>query len=143
MEGFKSAAEFRRIFERIFELMNETPEVGRALRDAHAPHRFLITDLDLEFNVDAAPDAEERKGRFLRWTWGKPDWKPVVTMKMASDVANRFFQGKENVALALAFGRVKLSGPPLTLLRLAPVTNPIHPVYRAWLKKSGHDHLLA
>jgi hypothetical protein len=143
MEGFKSAAEFRRIFERIFELMNETPEVGRGRRGAPPPPPIHNTALDLEFNVDAAPDAEERKGRFLRWTWGKPDWKPVVTMKMASDVANRFFQGKENVALALAFGRVKLSGPPLTLLRLAPVTNPIHPVYRAWLKKSGHDHLLA
>jgi hypothetical protein len=64
-------------------------------------------------------------------------------MRMASDVANRFFQGKESVPLALALGRVKLSGPPLTLLQLAPVTNPIHPVYRAWLKKSGLDHLLA
>jgi hypothetical protein len=38
---------------------------------------------------------------------------------------------------------VKLSGPPLTLLQLAPVTNPIHPVYRAWLEKSGLHHLLA
>jgi len=143
MAAFRSAAEFRKVFERIFELMNDTPAVGRALRDAHAPHRFLITDLDLEFNVTAAPDADERKGRFLRWTWGAPSWEPVVTMRMSSEVANRYFQGKENVALALALGRVKLSGPPLTLLRLAPVTNPIHPVYREWLKSSGHAHLLA
>jgi hypothetical protein len=64
-------------------------------------------------------------------------------MRFRSEVANRFFQGKESVPLALALGRVKLSGPPLTLLQLAPVTNPIHPVYRAWLKGSGLDHLLA
>ena len=143
VKGFRDEAEFRRVFERVFELMNETPAVGRKLRDARAPHRFLITDLGLEFNVTGAPDAEEAKGRFLRWTWGPADWEPVVTMRMASDVANRFFQGKESVPLALALGRVKLSGPPLTLLQLAPVTNPIHPVYRAWLKKSGLDHLLA
>ena len=143
MKGFRDPAEFRRVFERIFELMNETPEVGRKLRDARAPHRFLVTDLGLEFNVTGAPEAEEARGRFLRWTWGPADWEPVVTMRMSSDVANRFFQGKESVPLAIALGRVKLSGPPLTLLQLAPVTNPIHPVYRAWLKKSGLDHLLA
>ena len=95
---------------------------------------------------------EKRLLRFRRFTSrvappfagvGLPDWEPVVTMRMASDVANRFFQGKESVPLALALGRVKLSGPPLTLLQLAPVTNPIHPVYRAWLKESGLDHLVA
>jgi len=143
MTGFQSADEFRRAFERIFELMNETPKVGRALRDAHAPHRFVITDLGLEFNVTAAPDADEKKGRYLKWTWGPAGWEPSITMKMTSETANKFFQGKENVALALAFGRVKLSGPPLTILRLAPVTNPIHPLYRKWLKKSGLAHLVA
>ena len=143
MKGFRDKEEFRRVFERIFELMNETPAVGRKLRDAHAPHRFVITDLDLEFNVTAAPEADEASGRFLRWTWGRADWEPVITMRMASDVANRFFQGKESVPLAIAFGRVKLAGPPLTLLQLAPVTNPIHPVYRDWLRRSGLDHLLA
>ena len=142
-EGFQSAGEFRRVFERVFELMNEHPEVGRTLRDAHAPHRFLITDLGLEFNVTAAPDAEEKEGRFLRWTWGPAPWEPTITMRMSSEAANRFFQGRENVALAIALGRVKLSGPLLTILRLAPATNPIHPVYRRWLETSGRSHLLA
>ncbi len=143
MKGFRNAEEFKKVFEQIFALMNEHPEVGRALRDAHAPHRFLIDDLGLEFNVTAAADEEEKQGRFLRWVWGTPDWAPVITMRMSSETANRFFQGKENVALALALGRVKISGPVLTILRLAPVTNPIHPVYRRWLEQSGLEHLLA
>jgi hypothetical protein len=143
VKGFRDAAEFRRVFERIFELMNETPEVGRKLRDAKAPHRFVITDLGLEFHVTAAPVEDEKAGRFLRWTWEKPGWEPLVTMRMSSEVANRYFQGKENVALAVALGRVKISGPPITLLQLAPVTNPIHPVYRAWLEREGLRHLIA
>ncbi len=143
MKGFRDADEFKKVFERLFGLMNEHPEVGRPLRDAHAPHRFVITDLGLEFNVTAAEDSDEKNGRFLRWVWGTPPWEPVITMRMTSETANRFFQGKENVALALAFGRVKLSGPIVTILRLAPVTNPIHPVYRAWLEASGLGHLLA
>ncbi len=28
MKGFRDEAEFRRVFERVFELMNETPAVG-------------------------------------------------------------------------------------------------------------------
>jgi hypothetical protein len=143
VKGFRDADEFKRVFEQIFSLMNEHPEVGRPLRDAHAPHRFLIDDLGLELNVTAADDDEEKQGRFLKWVWGKPGWDPVITMRMSSETANRFFQGKENVALALALGRVKLSGPVLTILKLAPVTNPIHAVYRRWLEQSGLGHLLA
>lgn len=141
--AFRDPGEFKEVFEHIFALMNEHPEVGRPLRDAHAPHRFLIDDLGLELNVGPAAEGEEKDGRFLRWVWGPPPWTPAITLKMSSETANRFFQGKENVALAVALGRVKLSGPLLTILKLAPVTNPIHPVYRRWLEASGHHHLVA
>jgi len=143
MKGFKDAKEFKRVFEHIFKLMNDHPEVGRRLRDAHAPHKFVITDFDLEFNVTAAADAEEKKGKFLKWAWGKVDWEPVITMKMASETANKYFQGKENIVLAMAMGRARVSGPPSTLLRLAPVTTPVHPVYRKWLRDEGLEHLVA
>jgi hypothetical protein len=136
--AFRDANEFKAAFEHVFELINEHPEVGAPLHEAHVPHRFVITDLGLEFNVDAAGD-----GRFLRWVWGPPPWTPAITLRMSSETANRFFQGKENVAVAVALGRVKLSGPLLTILKLAPVTNPIHSVYREWLSQSGQAHLLA
>jgi hypothetical protein len=143
MTAFRDQEEFKRVFEHIFQLMNEHPEVGRTLRDAEAPHRFEITDFGLEFNVTHAHPAEEAEGRYLRWCWGPSDWEPLISLKMASDVANRFFQGKENIALAVAMGRVKLRGPLSRILELAPVTRPIHPVYREWLLAEGHDHLLA
>ena len=109
MKRFRDPQEFRKVFEHVFVLMNEHPEVGRTLRDAHAPHRFVFTDLGLELNVDAAPDSEERNGRYLHWVWGPAKWKPTITLTMSSETANRFFQGKENVALAVALGRVKVS----------------------------------
>ncbi len=143
MEGFRDAEEFKGAFEHVFALMNEHPEIGRPLRDAHAPYRFLISDLGLEFNVDAAAPEAEKQGLFLRWTWGPASWTPAITLKLTSETANRYFQGKENVALAVALGRVKVSGPLLTILRLAPLTNPIHPLYRRWLEESGRRHLVA
>ena len=143
MKGFKDAHEFKKVFEHIFRLMNDHPKVGRTLRDAHAPHKFDITDYGLEFNVTAADDADEKKGKFLRWVWGPADWEPVITMKMSSETANKYFQGKENIAIAVAMGRARVKGPMSTLLRLAPVTTPIHPVYREWLQENGYDHLIA
>jgi hypothetical protein len=142
MAGFRSEQEFKQVFEQIFQLMNEHPEVGKTLRDAQAPHRFEISDFTLEFNVTHADPAAEAEGRYLRWCWGPADWEPVITLKMTSEVANRFFQGKENIALAVAMGRVRLRGPLSRILELAPVTRPIHPVYRDWLKAQGFDHLL-
>jgi hypothetical protein len=143
MGGFRSEEEFKTVFETIFELMNQHPVVGRALRDARAPHRFEIADYGLEFNVTHADPEEEAQGRYLRWCWGPPGWEPLISLKMTSEVANRFFQGKENVALAVAMGRVKLRGPLSTILQMAPVTRPIHPVYREWLRAEGYDHLIA
>lgn len=142
MSAFRDEKEFRSVFEHIFQLMNEHPKVGRTLRDAKAPHRFEITDYGIEFNVTHAETAEEKKGRYLRWCWGPPAWDPLITLKMSSDVANRFFQGKENIAMAVAMGRVKLKGPLSRILELAPVTRPIHPVYREWLEAEGKAHLL-
>jgi hypothetical protein len=143
VKGFRDRKEFREVLEHVFVLMNEHPEVGRTLRDAHAPHRFVFDDLGLELNVTAAPDSKERAGRFLDWTWGPVSWRPTVTLTMSSETANRFFQGKENLPFALALGRVKIVGPLVTLLRLAPVTGAIHPFYRQWLEDSGRTHLLA
>lgn len=142
MAAFRDEDEFKRVFEHIFQLMDEHPDVGRTLRDAHAPHRFEITDFDLEFNVADADPAEEVKGRYLRWCWGPPAWEPLISLKMSSEVANRFFQGKENIALAVAMGRVKLRGPLSKILELAPVTRPIQPIYREWLRAEGLEHLL-
>ena len=143
MSHFKNEAEFRKVFEHIFVLMNEHPVVGKTLHDAKAPHRFHITDFELDFHVTFAGEADAKKGKYLRWQWGDPDWEPMITLAMTSDVANRYFQGKENVATAVMLGRVKLRGPMSKILELAPVTKPIHSVYRKWLEDEGYDHLIA
>ena len=144
MGRFNGPDEFKRVFGQIFQLMNDHPKIGRALRDAKAPHRFEITDLDLVFNVTWAPPEDEAAGRFLRWGWESDGFtaEPLITMKMASEVANRFFQGRENIALAIATGRVKLHGPLSKILELAPITRPVYPAYREWLATEGYEHLL-
>jgi putative sterol carrier protein len=143
MGHFKDEQEFRKVFEHIFVLMDQHATVGKKLADARAPHKFQIADYGLEFHVTYAEDGKPATGRFLRWQWGPAEWEPMITLTMNADVANRFFQGKESIATAVMLGRVKLKGPMSKILELAPVTRPIHPVYRQWLEEQGYDHLLA
>ena len=62
-------------------------------------------------------------------------------MKMSSEVANRYFQGKENVAMAIARRRVKTSGNVKKALALMPITKPVFARYTALLEER-YPHLV-
>jgi hypothetical protein len=61
-------------------------------------------------------------------------------MTMDSDVANRYFQGKENVAMAIARRRIKTSGDVKKALALIPITKPVFAQYRAMIERD-YPHL--
>jgi hypothetical protein len=63
-------------------------------------------------------------------------------MSMSSDTANRFFQGKENVAMAIARRRIKAGGDVRAALALITITKPVHERYRSFLA-AKHPHLIA
>src|SRR3954462_8369410 len=99
MGTFKSADEFREVMDRCFELMSTDPEMGPKLRDADTPQRWEFPDLDLVVTVTAADGGSSGN---LRWEWSDDvSWEPEVLMTMDSGVANRAFQGKENIAMAV------------------------------------------
>ena len=63
-------------------------------------------------------------------------------MTMDSGIANRYFQGKENIAMAVARRRIKTSGNFKKALALVPVTKPVFKLYREMLERE-YPHLLA
>jgi hypothetical protein len=127
--------------DRVFEMMSTDPEMGPKLRDAETPQRFEFPDLDLVVNITSAQDDSD--GNNLVWEWSDDvDWEPEVKMTMDSDVANKYFQGKENVAMAIARRRIKTSGNVKKALALIPITKPIYARYRDYLE-AEHPDLLA
>jgi hypothetical protein len=126
---FTSDKEFREVMDRVFTMMSEDPEMGPRLRDADVPQRFEFKDLDLVMNIRAGRPGE---GANLHWEWSdEVTWSPSVRMTMSSETANRYFQGRENVALAIARGRIKTGGDIKAALQLIPITKPIYERYRA------------
>ena len=66
----------------------------------------------------------------------------TVQLRMSSDNANRFWQGKLNFTLAMAQRKVKLEGKRSTALGLLPLTGPIFDKYKAILAEAGRADLL-
>ena len=130
---FESAKELREVMDKIFTLMDTDPDMGPKLRDADTPQQFEFTDFDVVVNIRATRDDEDGN---LYWEWTEDvDWKPKVTMTMSSEVANRYFQGKENVAMAVARRRIKTGGDVKAALALIPITKPIYEQYRDYVER--------
>jgi hypothetical protein len=135
---FRSSDEFQEVMDRIFGLMDTDPEMGPKLRDADVPQRFEFEDVDLVVNIRAARPGEDRN---LVWEWSdEVDWEPKVRMKMSSETANKYFQGKENVAIAIARRKIKTGGDVKAALSLIPITKPVYEQYTE-IVKAEYPHL--
>jgi hypothetical protein len=133
---FRSPEEFREVLDKTFGLMSTDPEMGPKLRDADTPQRFEFPDLDLVVNVTAGEQEN------LRWEWSDDvPWEPEVEMTMDSEIANRYFQGKENIAIALARRRIRSKGNTKKALALIPVTKPVFARYRQMVERE-YPHLV-
>ena len=137
---FRSPKEFREVMDRVFGMLDEDVEMGPRLRDADVPQRFEFTDVDMVVNIRAARPGEDGN---LHWEWTDDvDWEPKVQMTMSSETANRYFQGKENVAMAIARRRIKAGGDVKAALSLIPITKPVYGRYRA-IVDAEYPHLRA
>jgi SCP-2 sterol transfer family len=136
---FDSPREFKAVMDRVFGMMDDDPEMGPKLRDADVPMRYEFEDVDLVVNIRAARAGEDGN---LHWEWTDDvDWEPRVKMAMSAETANKYFQGKENVAMAIARRRIKSGGDVKAALALMPITKPVFARYRSMLEEE-YPHLV-
>src|SRR2546421_8002664 len=135
--AFESVDEFREVIDKTFTIMSEDPEMGPRLREADTPQRFEFPDVALVVNLRAGHTGEPN----LVWEWSdEVDWEPKVRMAMTSEIANRYFQGKENVAIAIARRRIKAAGDLKAALAIIPLTKPLFILYRDMIA-ADYPHL--
>lgn len=137
--GFKSAEEFREVMDQVFGLMSSDPDMGPKLRDADVPQRISYPDLHMV--VTFRPRASVSDGQHLEWSWDPDvDWAFEVEMTMNSDVANGYFQGRENIAMGIARGRIRTGGDVRKTLAVLPITKPVFALYRSLIEER-YPHL--
>jgi hypothetical protein len=132
-------AEFRAALESALERAAADDRVGPLLRAAGLRIRFEFPDADLVLNVATADDGERR----LVWSFSDDvEWPPKLELTMNSAVANRFLQGQESLAIALARGEAKCRGESKTALLYLPATRLLCEPYRK-VVQAGYPALAA
>lgn len=136
--AFASEQEFVEVMDRTFAMMSSDPVMGPELREADVPQRFEFPDAGLVVNIRAAAsDAGEN----LEWAWTDDvAWEPQVRMTMSTETANRYFQGRENIAMAIARRRIRTGGDVKAALALVPVTKPVFAQYAEMVARD-YPHL--
>jgi hypothetical protein len=112
-----AAAEFQSVLEDVLTETDADEQAGPLLRAAGLRIRFEFPDLPLVLSLAATDEGKHH----LSW-WFSEDvkWKPKLTLRMDSKVANAYLQGKESLAIAMARGRVKATGDTRSALVYIP-----------------------
>jgi hypothetical protein len=136
--AFASAAELQEVLTRVLSEIDRGSALGAELRSAHASYRYAFTDVGLVLNVTHVEEGDH----CIRWSFSDGvDWDPALALEMSSDVANRFLQGRENLAIAVTRGRIRCSSDVRAALRLLPILRHFGECYRGVIERD-YPHLL-
>ena len=131
--------QFRAALESALERAAADDRISPLLRAAGLRMRFEFPDLGLVLNVATAEDEDER----LVWSFSDDvDWPPKLELTMDSAVANRYLQGRESLAIALARGEASCRGESRTALLYLPATRLLCEPYRK-VVQAGYPALAA
>jgi hypothetical protein len=137
-KAFSSAAEMREVLTALLSEIDRDSELGRRLRSTHISYRYVFPDLGLTLSVASSDDEEH----CILWSFSDDaEWEPALTLEMSSEVANRYLQGRENLAIAVARGRIRCSCDSRAALSLVPINRQLSACYREVLERH-YPHLL-
>lgn len=132
--SFADGDELFRYVGRIFDEAFADPEIGPKLSGTAVVLRVRCTAPDNVMIVDTA-------GRAVH-NGEVAGLQPTATISMAGEVANAYWQGKVNMPIAMARGKIKVEGNVASLLRLGPLIKKLFPVYVENLRADGRADLL-
>jgi hypothetical protein len=118
--------QLRAALERTLVEVDRDERLGPLLGATRLRMRFEFTDLDMALNV-AAAEGEHN----ITWSFADdPGWPPKLTLRMSSEVANRYLQGRESLAIGIARGQVRCRADSRTALVYLPAARLICEPYR-------------
>ena len=136
MAIFQSSDDLYKVLGAFLEQVVADPALGPKFAGAGLTVLINYTDPDATILLDCTQDPPAvtmdppagTDGEFKMW--------------MSADDGHKFWQGKFNVALALAKKQVKVEGPLAKMMKLLPAMQPAFPKYRAFLDSIARTDLL-
>jgi hypothetical protein len=130
--GFRSREEFREVLDAALAAVNADRGAGSLLNATRLRLRLECPDLGVVLNLAAS----DRPDSFIEWRFDDGvAWKPKLELKMDSEVANAWLQGKESIPIAIARGRVANAGDARCALLYLPAIKLIREPYQRLVRK--------
>ncbi len=134
MTAFTDTEEATRYISSVFEAGFADPDINAQLVRSGLVLRMELSDPDAVLTVDTAAK---------RIDVGATDLVENMTLTLSSETANKFWQGKVSIPLAVARGQIKVAGALPKLLALLPSAKKLNAQYVDRLRADGRDDLLA
>ncbi len=131
--AFKDADEVRRYIGGVFQAGFDDPEVGPKMVATGIVVKFEFSEPETDLVIDMGKQ-EIGDGTGMA--------APSATMKMSADLGSAYWQGKVNLPLSMARGKIKVDGNVASLLKLAPLGKKLFPKYVAALQADGRQDLV-
>ena len=133
--------EMRVALDRALAAADADERIGPRLRATGIAMRFDLPDAGITLHVRAADDDDEHN---IQWSFDKdPGWRPKLVLEMSAAVANRYLQGGESLAIAIARGQVRCRGESRAALSYLPAARLICEPYRRVVEADFPDLVAA
>jgi hypothetical protein len=125
-EAVVRAADFRAALDEALAVADADQRIGPMIGATKLRLRLEFPDCGLALNI-AASEGEHN----LTWSFDEhPGWAPKLELEMDTAVANRYLQGRESLAIAIARRQVRVRGESRTALLYLPATRLLCEPYR-------------
>ena len=131
MATFANAQQVYDTIGLFLDQLTKDPEIGPKFVAADTSFLVQYSDPECSMLVDATVDPP------VVTMNPDPAQETEISLAMAADDGHAFWMGELNMALALAKGRVKVSGPMAKIMKLLPAMRPAFPKYKAFLEERG------
>jgi len=123
MAVFNDTADLYKVMDELWKRIVDDDDISQDLLKSRLIIRFVYREPSGWVTIDGSD------GKNIRVTLDQCETKPVVEMRMKSDFAHSFWQGRENVTLALMQGKIVSTGPVNRALALLPAVQPAFSIY--------------
>jgi putative sterol carrier protein len=131
MATFANAQQVYDTIGLFLDQITKDPELGPKFVAADTSFLVQYSDPECAMLVDATIDPP------VVTMNPDPAIETEISLAMAADDGHDFWMGNLNMALALAKGKVKVTGPISKIMKLLPAMRPAFPKYKAFLEERG------
>jgi putative sterol carrier protein len=131
MATFANAQQVYDTIGLFLDQITKDPELGPKFVAADTSFLVQYSDPECSMLVDATVDPP------VVTMNPDPARETEISLAMAADDGHDFWLGNLNMALALAKGKVKVTGPISKIMKLLPAMRPAFPRYKAFLEERG------